>query len=322
MLGGIAQFANWTVGGALTAYYGCAAHRSVALLPGSNSVETRPLHLFRGMLHFEPAAPFLSTLRSYGFQPEVFRFSRESEANRLRQWPENTGDVIRRLIERPETVGNYPIFCGHSAGGFTVYALAALAKGGSAAAIREACPGLEGIPISDLQDLGARLSDALFVAVASPLHGVKLTRTGRCVNRFIVEPRLPHLLTGITRPHLERFYRRVGFSPDQVIDANFVSNDGTPSFHGGHLSKAAGFVIQSGMRVFSPFLDHGKVNDGIVPLETALLYGPVQTFGSFDHLELVEKPEAATALTDLIRRADAVKWKTEKRPPLIPARVS
>jgi pimeloyl-ACP methyl ester carboxylesterase len=305
MLGGITQFANWTVGNALGVYYGCASHRSLPDLPSISSVDRRPLHFFRGMLHFEPASPFLGTLRAYGFQPEVFRFPREGEINRLRQWRENTGDVLRHFIESPDALGERPVLCGHSAGGLTVYTMAALAKGGNASAIRDECPGLEGVPTASLEALGARLAEALFVSIASPLQGVRLTRVGRCMNRLFVEPRLPLLLSGITAPNLEAYYRRVRRRPDQVIDANLVSHNGTPAFHGGVFSKVSSRVIQGGMRVFSPFLDHESVNDGIVPLDAAVLHGPAQVFAAFDHLKLVETQEAAMVLVDLIRQAEA-----------------
>lgn len=185
-----------------------------------------------------------------------------------------------------------------------VYTLAAIAKGGNARAIRDECPGLQSESLSALEGLGAMLSKSLFVTIASPLHGVRLTRIGRCVNRFLIEPARPLLFTGITQPNLDAFYRRVGLKPEQVIDANLVSSYGAPSYHGGRLSKISSLVIQSGMRVFSPFLDHEAENDGIVPRDSALLSGPVQVFAPFDHLKLVEMPEAALTLADLIRQAD------------------
>ncbi|HSA60220.1 MAG TPA: hypothetical protein VLJ37_11110 [bacterium] len=322
MLGGIVQLANWTVGNALGVYYGCASHRSLPALPDISAVDRRPIHFLRGMLHFEPASPFLGTLRAYGFQPEVFRFTREGERNRLREWRENTGDVLRHFIERPETLGERPVFCGHSAGGLTVYTVAALAKGGDVAAIRDECPGLEGVSLSALEALGRRLSEGLFVSLASPLRGVRLTRVGRCVNRVLVEPRLPLLLSGITAPNLEAFYGRVRRRPDEVIDANLVSNDGTPAFHGGCFSKISSLIIQGGMRVFSPFLDHGSVNDGIVPMDSAVLRGPAQVFAGFDHLKLVETPEAAMVLVDLIRQVESARHDGAPLPRRIPCPVS
>jgi hypothetical protein len=315
MLGAVAQLANWTVGNALGVYYGAASHRLSSSSSDATVTGLRPFHFFRGMMHFEPAAPFLGALRAHGFQPEIFRFSVSGENNLLRQWQENTADVLRHFIARPEALGQRPIFCGHSAGGLTVYALAALAKGGDASAIRQACPGLEDVPLPALEDLGRRLSDALFLSMASPLNGVRLTRVGRCVNRVFVEPELPLLLTGITTPYLEGFYRRVGRRPEVVIDANLVSNDGRPVFHGGSFSKISGRFIQGGMRVFSPFLDHGTVNDGIVPLDAALLSGPIQVFARFDHLKMVETSEAATILAGLIRRVEDRRSTDEPLPP-------
>lgn len=221
----------------------------------------------------------------------------------LSQWRENTGHVIRHFLAHPEAIGERPVFCGHSAGGLTVYSLAAIAKGGDLRAIREECR-LESVSLDRLEGLRESLAGALFAAIASPLQGVRLTRVGRCVNRLFVEPRTPLLLTGITRPNLEAFYRRVRRRPEAVIDANLVSNYAAPSYHGNGLSKVSSLVIQSGMRVFSPFLDHETENDGIVPRDAALLNGPVQVFAPFDHLKLVEMPEAALTLVDLIRQAD------------------
>src|SRR5262249_19269798 len=155
-------------------------------------------------------------------------------------------------------------------GGLTVYAFAALAKGGDAAEIRREFPGLESVSLNSLEALKENLSQALFVTIASPLQGVRMTRIGRCINHFFIEPRAPLLFTGITRASVEAFYRRVRRRPEEVIDANLVSNDGTPAFHGGCFSKVASRVIQGGMRLFSPFLDHGSVNDGIVPIDAAV----------------------------------------------------
>jgi hypothetical protein len=180
-----------------------------------------------------------------------------------------------------------------------------MADGGDLSAIREECPGLGSLPLSALERLAERLArDALFVTVASPHHGVRLTRIGRCVNRYLIEPRLPLLFSGITKPNLEGVYRRFRRRPEEVIDANLVSSLGTPSFHGGSVSRISSRIIQGGMRVFSPFLDHESVNDGIVPLDAAVLDGPAQAFAPFDHLKLVETAESALILADLIRQVD------------------
>ncbi len=302
----MAQLANWTVGNALGVYYQHAAHR----LPLADSslpalTTDRPLHFFRGMLHFRPAPPFLNTLQTSGFRPLVFSFPTSGEGNLLRQWRENTADVIRHFIGRPEALGEKPIFCGHSAGGLTVYALAAMADGGDLVAIRNECPGLENVAVVAMERLAERLSrDALFVTIAAPHHGVRLTRIGRCVNRFLIEPRLPLLFSGITKSNLEAVHRRFRRRPEDVIDANLVSSLGTPFYHGGSVSRLSSLVVQQGMRVFSPLLDHECVNDGIVPMDAAVLEGPAQVFAPFDHLKLVEMPEAALTLADLIRQVD------------------
>jgi hypothetical protein len=304
-LAGVTQLANWTVGGALGVYYRHAAHRLTAADALPSLEAERPLHFFRGMLHFRPAAPFLDTLKVSGFRPRVFEFPSAGERNFLRQWRENTADVVRHFVARPEALGERPVFCGHSAGGLTVYTLAALADGGDVGAIRRECPGLTDVPVAAMERLAERLArDALFVTIASPHHGVRLTRVGRCVNRFVIEPRLPLLFSGITRPNLEAVHRRFRRRPEEVIDANLVSSVGTPSYHGGSVSRISSRVIQGGMRAFSPFLDHECVNDGIVPLEAAVLDGPAQVFAPFDHLKLVETPEAALTLADLIRQVD------------------
>lgn len=302
----MAQLANWTVGNALGVYYQHAAHRLTVNGTSLPALTTdRPLHFFRGMLHFRPSPPFLNTLHSSGYRPQVFSFPSHGEGNLLRQWRENTGDVIRHFIASPEALGERPVFCGHSAGGLTVYTLAAMADGGDLGAIRKECPGLETVPVAAMERLAERLArDALFVTIAAPHHGVRLTRIGRCVNRLLIEPRLPRLFSGITKSSLEAVHRRFRRRPEEVIDANLVSSLGTPSYHGGSVSRLSSLVIQQGMRVFSPFLDHMCVNDGIVPMDAAVLEGPAQVFAPFDHLKLVEVPEAALTLADLIRQVD------------------
>ncbi len=253
------------------------------------------------MLHFEPATPYLETLRSEGFGPRVFHFPVDSEKNLLRQWRENSGDAINELIDHPELVEGQPVFAGHSAGGFTVYVLAAMARGGDLTFLQNSLPGLKRRSLRDLEGLAEKLRRGLFIAIASPLNGVRLTRVGRLMNRTIVEPRVPLLFSGITRPSVEGFYRGVGVRPERVIDGNIVSRTGPMELVGGPFSRLSSVVIQGGMRIFSPFLDHETVNDGIVPWDSAVLKGPRQVFLKLDHLSLVETAEGGVALARLIK---------------------
>jgi len=305
MLQGLVTVANEIVHQSLTLYYENAAHRiGMAACPDpEDNPIGRPLVFFRGMLHFEPAAPYLETLEKSGFAPAVFRFGPDGELNHLRQWRENTVDAIRSLSTDSKLFERNPVFVGHSAGGFTVYVLAAMARGASLAGLQRALPDLD-MPEDQLRALALRLRRGRFIAISSPLNGVHLTRTGRLVNRWAIEPRVPLLFSGITQRNVDRFYQKLGLTPDDVLDGNILSIDRPFSFHGGPTSVVSHAVIQGGMRVFSPFLDHNTVNDGIVPLGSAFLEGPRQMLLHSDHLKLVETPEAARALVSLIQNIE------------------
>lgn len=307
----LAAVANGAVSGSLDLYYATATHRQASteiIIP-------------------QAADP-------------VFRFSPEIEGNRFSQWRENTVDAIRGLIAHPETLerpwiffrgmmhfkpappfldtvnegltasAHPPIFIGHSAGGFTVYVLAAMAKGANLAGLKEVLPALGDIPDAALTDLAERLRTGLFIGVGAPLNGVQLTRAGRVANRLIVEPRVPLLFSGITRPNVEEVYRKLGKRPKEVMDGSVIATDHPFRLRGqGSLSSLAGhLVVQGGMRLFSPFLDHNTVNDGIVPLYAAFLEGIPQVLLRMDHLKLVETPEAARALVQLIARIERREW--------------
>src|SRR5579885_1215011 len=129
MFQSMTALANGIVHYSLGLYYDCAAHRTLDTDALDVADDQRPLIFFRGMLHFEPSDPYFEELRNQGFSPSVFRFSPEAERNHLRQWPENTVDIIRGLLDDPELLEHRPIFAGHSAGGFSAYVLAAMAKG-------------------------------------------------------------------------------------------------------------------------------------------------------------------------------------------------
>lgn len=302
MFEGIATVANGVVHHSLNVYYATATHRLIEMATDSTPLPERPVVFFRSMMHFEPAAPYLETLRAGGLAPAIFRFGAGAEKDHFRQWRENTVDAVRELIAHPEVLERRPIFVGHSAGGFSVYVLAALSKGARLAGLQEVLPGLRDIPEGDLRTLADRLRRGLFITIGAPLNGVQLTRLGRLANRWIVEPRVPLLFSGITRPNVEEVYRKLGVRPKEVMDGNIVAID-RPLGHGGQgslASWAGHIVVQGGMRLFSPFLDHNTVNDGIVPLNAAFLEGVPQILLSMDHLKLVETPEAAQALLRLI----------------------
>ena len=256
------------------------------------------------MLHFEPGSPYLNTLRQAdmtpSLAPRIMRFDQEAERNHLRQWPHNTAEAIRHFIEHPETIGTHPILVGHSAGGFTVFVLGAMAKGADLVAIRDSLPGLRAIPLGRFEQLSRNLEQGLFISIASPFTGVKLTRTGRLLNRFVIQPRDTYFIRALTIPFVQTFYQKIGKRPEQVIDGNIVSDVAPPSMAQGPANFAVNLLIRGGLKVFSPFLDHGKHHDGIVPIETARLEGVPELTLKMDHLDLVESEDAAQSLLSLI----------------------
>lgn len=301
MRAGLAQLVNSTFQLALANYYRTASHLfSVPLLPPP-PVEQHPLYFFRGMIHFEPAMPFLFTLKSEGYTPHVVLFSEKGEQNKLRQWPENTVDIIRYFIEREELLESKPVFVGHSAGGLTAFVLGAMTKGASLAGLQNVLPGLESVPKDKLRRLAQALEGCRFISIATPFHGVRLNISGEIFNRTIVQPRKPLLLTGITQRNLQKFYREIGVHPKDVIHGNILSRSNKLILEGGLASQASNAVVHGALHLFLPFLEHGDLSDGIVPAESAFLDGPQQVFLDLDHLRLIETVEAAQALAALIR---------------------
>ncbi len=302
----LAHLASSVVSGALATYYGVAAHRFAA--ESEALIETeRPLHFFRGMCHFEPGDPFVQTLEQAGLDLRIFRFDPRAEKSRVRQWRDNTADVIRHFIAHPEAIGEFPVFVGHSAAGFTVYTLGAIAKGGDLRAIRDFLPGLQGVRLEEMEGLVEPLRDGLYLAIGAPLNGIEMNRPGAWVSQRIVEKRIPGLFADLTRERATQLYEAVGLQPAQVMDGILYSDTAPLALPGKPAAKVANAMIQGGMRFFSFFVYHNRVNDGIVPVRAARIEGIPQRVLSLDHLRMVETTEAAEALLQVIEAAETPK---------------
>ncbi len=312
----IMHTANALLHAVMPGYYGNAIHRQANTVSLPLQPNATPLHFFRGMVHFEPAPIFLQTLQAGGLEPRVFRYSPAAEKNRMRQWPDNTADALRHFIESPEEIGRNPIFAGHSAGGFTVFTLGALAKGGNIDAIRRTIPGAGAIRHQDLLELAHNLSTATFLGIASPLNGIEFKRTEDIVHRAVLRHQNPTLTRALSRPFLEQYYEGLGLHPNNVMDGTLVS-------------KAAPFakvrslkdyllhgIVQGGMRFLRISLVRSGTQgqDAIVPTESAWLEIARQIEVSMNHTQIVEEPLAAHSLLALIESAATALYHPEYEP--------
>lgn len=294
----VTRTANLVVRSVMGTYYQHAKQRQPSRPSGVNPT-ARPLHFFRGMVHFEPGESFLQSVTGGAFAIRIFRYSPTVEDNRLTQWPEKTGEVIRHLIDRPEDIGERPVFVGHSAGGFTTYVLAALARGARVSAVKDYVPQLDDVPPSAIRELAYNLSGATFVSIASPLNGLRFTRAGAVVSGAVTVL-YPSLLKSLNYRYLSRFYNQMGFRPDQVMDGVIVSREASHPESYDLRSRAVNSLVLGGLRCCSPFLKDEGASDGIVPVSTALLKGPLQHNLDLNHLELVESHAGGEALVTLL----------------------
>ncbi|HSA59157.1 MAG TPA: hypothetical protein VLJ37_05675 [bacterium] len=293
----------------LNGYYASAAHRQALALP--DPVPGQPLHFFRAMCHFEPATPFLNELRSSGFSPRVFRLPDGEESYLLDPWPLTALRAVEHFSRRPEDIGERPVFVGHSAGGFAVYLLAALADGADVASYREVLSGLDlfgvmsPIRAGALRDLACALSGALFVSIGTPYAGVEFRRIGHLLNRHFFEPQSPLLLKALQRSYLDPLYRRLGAKPGRVIHGQMISPDDPVRISRNPSSFVYETILQGGMRLVARMTEF-DLYDGIAPWSAT--YVPEmrdREVLASDHLRMVEDPEPAARLVRLITRLKA-----------------
>lgn len=302
---GLAPLARLAVQGTLGLYYHHASHRTMPPPPTDlppAQAEGRPLHFFRGMMRFEPGTPFLRTLAREGFEPRVFRFAPGVENDPFRSLWEDSADVVDFFIDHPPAIGTRPVFVGHSAGGFTSYLLASIAKGGSYRGIRRALPRLQPRGDHEFEQLAFRLRGGRFIAIAVPFQGIGLTGVGELLNRRVIEPRAPRLFSSVTREALEGIYRNVRKDPGNVMDGVIYSASAPFEMEGDIASRATTAAIQGALRLFARFADDRGPTDGIVPVDSVDPYREVfEATPAMNHLRLVETEEAAMTLVGMIR---------------------
>ena len=293
--------ANAIASGVLDAYY--TRRSSFDAVPSNITLVgdgNRPFHFIGGKMNFQCADSFLETLRAAGLQPRPY------PADPMWPWRRKAEGFIRYFAVNPAKLGDRPIIGGHSEGGHPVYAVAALAKEGKIGAIRKEFPGLRDISTRSLEELGERLFEsALFVTIATPHNGMRMSRFGRGVNRILIEPHFPKYISDITEPNLEALYESFRQRPDAVIDVNLVGGYGKHLPLQGRLTtRVLSAVLEGGMRAFEPLFDPTSESDGIVPLQAARLNGPIQDFVPYNHWQIIEMAGAAVRLIDLIHQAD------------------
>ncbi len=305
------QALNWGVQGVLGVYSEHALHRqsdpfSDPLLDESTMVQE--LHFFRAMCRFEPAIPHLNELIRNNLRPRVFRLQGDEENYHLHQWPLTAIRAIEYFSRNPAAVGANAVFAGHSAGGLPVYILAAIANGVELGAIREAltntevAASLDEITSAQYQQLARALSQALFVSIGTPYLGIQLTPFGRCLNRYVVEPRNPLLINSLRTAFLENIYQTIGLHPSEVIHGQMISNAAPLQLSRHPLSLPVEVLMQGGMRLVALITEY-EIYDGIAPLSATYVEGiPEREIVSIDHLRLVETAESAKHLVALITR--------------------
>ena len=315
----VRRVVNGTTGLALEGYDRYAAQRQPAV-PPSKPTETvyvgdgSSIEAWHGMVRFPFARRYTETLESAGLRFRPRLFSEEVEKDRLRQWPVITADSLRHYVEGQWDLPERPVFVGHSAGGFTVMTLAMLAKGNAQTrtAIREGL-GLQDLSLEQIEAFSERVRERapLFIAIAAPLNGIVPTRLGKVTDRQVLRRLDPDVFTALTYDYVQGFYRRVGMQPQEVIDGIIVS-DGAPWPIDRHpASWATNTIVQGGMRAWSVMVDTnarydqhtvdpGEGFDGIVPLRSAWLEGPMVRWLHDNHLALVETEESAWALASMI----------------------
>ncbi|QQR80192.1 MAG: hypothetical protein IPJ69_12855 [Deltaproteobacteria bacterium] len=304
---------------ALDFYYERAAHRQLPpdhyVAPQIVSQSSGDILFIRGMLHFEPSNPYLNTFRAQGFDVRVHRYSKEVEANKLRQWPENAVDLLIRILENPYFLKPQQILIGHSAGGNQLIPLKAMALGVDPGKIIEVLPKndtLWNLILDDkrVERASRQLADSLFIAEGAPLMGVELTLPGRIAKRHAIERLIPGLLSALTVRNMANVYNKLSLDPKKAVDGVIYSETAPLdlSTNQNPLSLAAHGATQAIYRAFTPFLKIEKAerHDGIVPADSArvgwseLERDLRELKVHFDHLGLVEFAAAAASTLQLI----------------------
>ncbi len=303
------QVLNLGVSGVLTAYSGQAPHRQA--IPQPNPSAGRPLHHFRAMCRFEPAQPYLNTLRTQNFAPKVFRLEGREESYVLHQWPLTAIRSIERFANDPELIGDRAVFVGHSAGGFPLYILACIAKGARLEDIRNALPpidainALDAISPSQYATLAKSLSTALFISIGTPYNGIHLTDWFRPLHDRVVAAFDPLLINSLRKDFVDTVYRRIGLRPEQVIHGQMISNAAPIKLSRNPRTLPIEIIMQGGMRAVALITEY-KIYDGIAPWAAVYVSGiPEHEIVQFDHLRLVETAKPAEHLMGLIDRSDS-----------------
>ncbi len=282
----------------------------------------RPLHFIRGMLHYEPGPDYLATLQYHGFSPTIARYA-DTETNYLSQWKHKTGLLIRDFARNPEVIGERPVICGHSAGGFTSYVLAAMAKGAELSTLRKNLPHLDDVSPSQMRDAVDQLQGGLFLAIASPLNGITLKRHAEWANRPLETSDhtvLRELFGSMKREQLEAFYRAVGRTPNEVLDGNIVGNvlqlQPAQNRHFPLPAMLAEKALYHGMNfVRGLCLENSETgHDTLVPADAALLKSVEQMVVPYNHHNIVCVEEAANAVVNMVRRLDQKRLLPQQQP--------
>lgn len=315
MVGAISRVLNE----GLDFYYTHAAHRQLPedqyVSPHTTSTCAGNILVLRGMLHFEPGNPFLNTLRAQGFNVNVYRYSKEAEANKLRQWPENATDLLIQILQAPQFLQPNQIILGHSAGGNEEIPLRALALKKDPGRIIDVLPKNDTLWRLFLDDqkverASRQLSQTLFLAEGAPLMGVEITLAGNMAKRHAIERFVPGLLSAISVENMEQVYHKLDLDPKKVVDGIIYSETAPLDLSANKDSRsfAAHALTQGAYRAFSPFLKRASPHDGIVPVASALVgwSGDERALREmkvhFDHLGMVEYAAAAALTIELITR--------------------
>ncbi len=296
-MGLLLSAADVAVASSLGFYYGAASHRgdAASINPSVSADHLRPLHFLRGMMNFEPGPHFIATLQEAGLRTRVFREDLPLKESALRPWHVATARAIEHYAAHPEEVGENPVFAGHSAGGFTVYTLGAIASNAPLEGLRKALPDLD-VSAGELTILRDALQGASFFAVATPFNGILIRPLARRLNSRVLDPLIPGFFTGLLAESLETFYATVGRRPADVMNG-LVYSDGAPiNSDGGLLSHAMNTYVQGALRLFGALQADRGPTDVIVPLRAASVAGVPAQLVHMNHLHLVETEAGARAL--------------------------
>ncbi len=311
---------NNSIKTALDIYYTSPHRRS----PHPVERPTRPDATIRfnpGMLNFQPSERYIHEFYRHNIDFIICNPVGELEGDYLAQWPEKTGQLLRRsalsLLPQEESL---IVYMGHSAGAFTTCVQGGLAKkaigkgnidrrfANEVRNLRHIFPELDNETVSDEQifDLAASWQSAVYTGLGGPLNGIPLNKTGAFLNRKIVTPHLPHLFGSMTKKYLERVYEMLAIHPSTALDIVAYS-DSTPLYpHHGRRSLITGALMQWSLKSAAPFLDYEGRHDGMVPVEAALIEGvEILLRLNEDHLRMVEFEEPARQVIGEIKKLAA-----------------